>query len=247
MSIRSQRVMLWWAIAFAVIYGLALGLLFNMIPPPSPKLSADQVAHWYAVRHTKIRVGAVIAGWTSAFMVPLSIVLGIQMSRREGGRRVWTIATILNGGLMSIFLVLPPIFWGVAAFTPSRDPQITTTMHELAMLTLTTTDQYYIFMWVGVAVVCFLPSTLRHSPFPRWYGYFTVWTAFMFEAGAFAFLPRSGPFAWNGLLVFWSPLTLFGAWIAVTCYLLFGELRQQEADEKAGAATVPEEDLALVV
>jgi hypothetical protein len=40
MSVRSQRFMISWAIVFAVIYGIALGLLFNMIRPPSPKLSA---------------------------------------------------------------------------------------------------------------------------------------------------------------------------------------------------------------
>ncbi len=50
---------------------------------------------------------------------------------------------------MSIPLVLPPIYWGVAAFTPTRAPEITAIMHELAMLTFVTTDQYYIFMCGG--------------------------------------------------------------------------------------------------
>jgi len=58
-----------------------------MIPPPSPTQSAVQVAHWYAVRHTEIRIGAVIASWTSAFMVPLTIVIAVQMHRQEGGAR----------------------------------------------------------------------------------------------------------------------------------------------------------------
>jgi hypothetical protein len=239
--------MLWWAIAFAVIFGVALAFLFNMIPPPSPKLSAVQVAHWYAVRHTKIRLGAVIASWTSAFMVPLTVVIAAQMAREEGGTKPWTILTVCSGALMSIFLVLPPLFWGVAAFTPARDPQITTTMHELGTLTLVTTDQFYIFMWVAIAVLCFLPKRVVNSPFPRWFGYFTAWTAFMFEAGAIAFFPRTGPFAWNGLLVFWSPLTLFGLWIAVACYLLFGALRrqQEELGVEVGALGAPHPEVAL--
>ena len=135
-SIRSQRFIVWWGIVFAVIFGLAFVFLFNMVPPPSPKLSAAQVAHWYAVRHTKIRLGAVIAGWTSAFMLPLFVVIGAQMARQEQGQKPWTILTVSGGVLMSIFLVLPPLFWGVAAFTPARDVQITATMHELGMLTL---------------------------------------------------------------------------------------------------------------
>jgi hypothetical protein len=241
MSERSQRVLVWWAVIFAVIYGIALWLLLDMVPPPTAKLDATQIAHWYAVRHTKIRVGAVIASWTSAFMVPLAIVVAAQIERQEKGSKVWTWMTISGGGLMSIFLVLPPLFWGVAAFTPTRAPQITAIMHELGMLTLTTTDQYYVFMWVAIVVISLTPSAAKHSPFPRWFGYFTAWTAIMFEAGAFAFLPRTGPFAWNGLLVFWVPLTLFGAWIAVMSYLLLGALKQQRLQ------TDPAVELAVAV
>jgi hypothetical protein len=234
MSERSQTILVWWAVGFAVIYGIVLWLLLDMVPPPSAKLSATQIAHWYAERHTQIRVGAVIASWTSAFMVPLAIVVAAQMSRQETGRKVWSAMTICGGTLMSIFLVLPPLFWGVAAFTPSRAPQITAIMHELGMLTLTTTDQYYVFMWVAVVVICWLPTSISHSPFPRWFGYLTAWIAVMFEAGAFAFLPRTGPLAWNGLMVFWLPLTLFGLWIAVMCNLLLRALKRQreEAQQK---------------
>jgi hypothetical protein len=230
MSERSQKVLVWWALIFTAIYGVALGVLLHMIPPPSPKMSAVEIAQWYAKRHDSIRIGAVIAGWTSAFMLPLSIVIGVQMSRQEPGRKVWSITTIAAGSMMSIFLVLPPLFWGVAAFTPSRAPQVTSIMHELGMLTLTTTDQYYIFMWVAIAVICLLPTKVKHSPFPRWFGYLTIWIALMFEAGAFAFLPRTGPFDWRGLMVFWSPLTLFGLWIGVASYLLLKALNRQLAE-----------------
>src|SRR5580698_8056839 len=128
MSERSQRVLVWWAVIFAVIYGLALWLLLDMLPPPTAKLDATQIAHWYAIRHTKIRIGAVIASWSSAFMVPLAIACAAQIEREEKGAKVWTWCTLLGGGLMSIFLVLPPLFWGVAAFTPTRDPQVTSIM-----------------------------------------------------------------------------------------------------------------------
>lgn len=134
---------------------------------------------------------------------------------------------------MSIFLVLPPLFWGTAAFTVRKDPEITQLMHQLGMLTLTTTDQYYVFMWVAIALFCFLPKTVTHSPFPRWFGYLTAWIAFMFEAGAIAFMAHSGPFAWNGLLVYWSPLTLFGIWLAVMSYLLLHNINLQEVDAVA--------------
>jgi hypothetical protein len=241
MSARGQTIMVWWAVVFTAIYGLALGLLLHMIPPPSVNWSANQIAHFYTVHHTGIRVGAVIASWCSGFMIPLAVVIGIQMGRQEGGSKPWSILAVGSGVLMSIFLMLPPLFWGVAAFTPSRAPQITAIMHELGCLTLVTTDQAYIFAWVAIVVVSLMPKTARYSPFPRWYGYFTGWTAFMFELGAFAFLPRNGPFDWRGLLAYWSPLTVFGAWVAVTAVLLLKALKQQRLDPET---STPETQLA---
>jgi hypothetical protein len=227
MSERSQRVLVWWGVIFAIIYGVAFVLLLHMVPPPSAKLPAVEIAAWYAQRHDSVRIGDVIASWTGAFLVPITVVIAIQMARQEAGPKIWSLLTVCGGAMMSIFLVLPPLFWGVAAFTPARAPEVTALMHELGMLTLVTTDQYYIFMWVAIAVISLRSTTIANSPFPRWYGYFTIWTALMFEAGAIAFLARTGPFAWNGLPVFWSPLVLFGAWIGVTAYLLLKVIREQ--------------------
>jgi hypothetical protein len=229
MSERSQVALVWWSLAFLVIYGLSIFFLLHMVPPPSPKLTPLEIAHFYVVHHTGIRVGAVVASWTSAFMVPLSIVVAAQMSRQESGRKIWSAMTVCGGSLMSIFLVLPPLFWGVAAFTTNRSPQATALMHELGMLTFVTTDQYYVFMWVAIVVICLTGTTVRHSPFPRWFGYLSAWIAFMFEAGAIAFLPRSGPFAWNGLLVLYIPLSLFGIWMVLMAYLLLSALKRQRA------------------
>jgi hypothetical protein len=227
MSERAQRILLWWGLAFTAIYGVVWWRLFQMMPPPAATWSTQQIADFYVQHSSEIKLGATICGWTSGFMVPLAVVVAIQLSRHEKGKPVWSTLACAGGTLMSVVLVLPPIFWGVAAYTPTRAPEVTAIMHELALLTLVTTDQYYIFMWVAIAVLCLTPNSVVHSPFPRWFGYFTAWTALMFEAGAIAFLTRTGPFAWNGLLVFWSPVILFGAWIVVMVVLLFRALRAQ--------------------
>lgn len=228
MSERSQIAIVWWALIFTTIYGLALGFLLHMIGPPSATLTADQVAAFYRDNNTSIRVGATITSWTGMFMAPLWCVIAAQIWRQEKGRTpIWTIMAGVNGPMMGLFLALPPIFWGVAAFTPTRDPEITATIHELGLLTLTTTDQVYIFNYVAVVVIALAPRVSPYSPFPRWYGYFSAFWALAFEVGAFAFNFRSGPFSWNGLIVFWMPLTGFGLWILVTSVLLLKALKQQ--------------------
>jgi hypothetical protein len=120
------------------------------VPTKNPAWSAEQVADWYLLNQGKIKWGAVIGGWAGAFMMPILAVVAYQMARVEGGWKIWSVLSLVSGALMSLFLMLPPMFWGVAAYTaPRKDPEVTTLMHELATLTLTTTDQYYIFLWVA--------------------------------------------------------------------------------------------------
>jgi hypothetical protein len=243
-SVRSQRVILWWGIGLAIVFSIALIFLLGMVPTKDPHWSPEQVAAYYSQHHTRILWGAVICGWTSAFMMPILAVLAVQMERVEvGGPKIWSRLSLVSGALMSLFLVLPPIMWGTAAYTQDRvDSEVTTVMHELANLTLVTTDQYYVFIWVAVSVFCFRPRTAQipNNPFPRWWGYLSLWITIMFEAGAFAFVPRTGPLAWDGLLVFWSPLSLFGVWIGIQSWLLFRAIRAQE---DSGEQAVPEENV----
>jgi len=228
MSARAQRILMWWGLTFTVIYGLVWWRLLHMMPPPTAKWSADEIARFYVHNGSEIKIGATICSWTSGFMVPIAVVTAVQIARHEKGKPVWAALAFAGGILMSIPLMLPPIYWGVAAFTPTRAPEITAVMHELAMLTFVTTDQYYIFMWVAIAVVALIPNNVVHTPFPWWFGYYTAWTALMFEAGAIAFLTRSGPFSRNGLLAFWSPVVTFFAWIVVMAILMFRAIGAQD-------------------
>ena len=138
--------------------------------------------------------------------------------------------------MMTMFLVIPPLIWGTAAFSPDRPEELTLALHEFGNLMLTTTDQYFIFNMVPIAWLALSRRDHPVNPFPRWYGYFVIWVALMFEVGAFAFLPRTGPFAWNGLLVFWFPFCLFGLWMTVTLVIMLKAITRQESAEAAANA-----------
>lgn len=229
-SARSQANILIWGLAFAAVYFVVLVWLLNMLPPPDADMTADQVAQWYRDQDTQIKVGAVIASYTSGFLVPIWMVIAIQVTRQEQGWPIWGLMTAAGGAMMSIFLALPPIFFGVAAFTPDRNPEVTQLMHELGCLTLITTDQYFIFSWVAVAVLCFRPPTASHSPFPRWFGYMSIWCATMLEGGAIAYMVKSGLFSWNGLIPLWIPVASFGIWMSAAVLLLLKSLKAQRLD-----------------
>lgn len=227
-SARAQRFMLWWGFLMMIAFGLSYGFLIKLIPLNPATDTPEMVAATYQLNSQSIRLGAVICSWCAAFAVPIYVVLAAQCSRLEKGVPIWSMLQFGGGMMMTIFLVLPPLFWGVAAFSPERPAEITMIMHELANLTLTTTDQYFIFNMVPIAYLALSRRDHPLNPFPLWYGYFVIWGALMFELGAFAFLPRTGPFAWNGLFVFWFPFCIFGVWMTTTLIVMLKAIREQE-------------------
>lgn len=228
-SERSQTIILWWAFIFMVIFGLAWWFLLGMVPPPPVTLTPTEVAAYYTEHAFQIKLGAVIASWTSACMVPFSVVIAFQLARMEEGKPVWAVMSLVSGCLMSMFLVFPPILWGVIAFEPGRMPEITSALNQLANLTLVTTDQFYIFQMVAIWYVGLKAKPDALAAFPRWLCWMNLWIAIIFEVGAPSFMFRTGPFAWNGLFVFWFPFVCFFGWQLVMYYQMFGALKRQAA------------------
>jgi hypothetical protein len=233
MSERSQVILVWWTILSAVIFGLAWVFLIRLLPLPAATLGAEQVAHFYAQNSLSIRLGATICSWTSAFLVPITVVVSVQLSRLEKGLPIWSVLYFAGGILTSIFLVLPPILWGVAAFTPTRPPEVTLVVHEFAILTFVTTTQFFIFYMVALAVIALRRTASASSPFPRWFGYLTIWVALITEVGAVGYLTKTGPFAWNGLFVFWLPFGIGFSWLGVLAVLLLQGLKSQRDNAAA--------------
>jgi hypothetical protein len=226
-STRAQTTLIYWALAFSTAYFVSYYFLIKLLPLPSATLDAAKVAAFYTRNSIDIRVGAAICSWTGGFTIPLAIVIAVQMARLERGVPIWSIVQFAGGVMMSVFTVLPPLLWGVAAFTPTRPPEVTLVIHEFANLAFIATDQYFIFQNVALAVVCLTQKIDDKSPFPRWLGYLTLWAAFTIEVGVAAFLPKTGPFAWNGLFVYWVPIVMYGTWYTAVCVNLLNALKRQ--------------------
>jgi hypothetical protein len=226
---RAQIILIWWALITMWIFGFALWVLMRMVPPPSPNLPASVIVEFYRTNAVRIRIGAMITSWTSAFMVPLAIVISAQMLRFEKGIPLLAIAQVIGGATMSMFLVFPPMIYGIAAFTPDRAPDVTAMLHEMGSLVLVTTDQYYMFQLFAIIYLCFSMPPDKLSPFPRWLGWLSLCAGIIYEVGPLGFIFKRGPFAWDGMIVFWLPFVTFGIWITVLSVLLLAKIKLQRA------------------
>jgi hypothetical protein len=226
-SPRAQRMLIYWSWGFANAYFLAYYFLIKLLPLPPATLGAAEVADFYLRNSTQIRLGAAICSWTGGFTIPLAIVIAAQMARIEKGFPIWSVVQLMGGVMMAIFTVLPPMFWGVAAFTPTRPAEITLVLHEFGNLAFIATDQFFIFQNIALVVICLSRTSVPHNPFPRWLGYLTLWATFSIEIGVAAFLPKTGPFAWNGLFVYWIPIIMYGVWYTSVSLTMLKALKQQ--------------------
>jgi len=224
---RAQIILIWWSYITMVIFGIALWAIMHMVPPPSPDLPAAAIAEFYRQNAVSIRVGAMITSWTSAFMVPLALVISTQMLRVDKGIPLMAMAQVIGGATMSMFLVFPPMIYGIAAFTPDRAPEITAMLHEMGSLVLVTTDQYYMFQLFAIIYFSFTRPQDELSPFPRWLGWLTLWAGIIYEVGPIGFMFKRGPFAWDGLIVFWLPFLTFGIWVTVMSFTLLRKIKLQ--------------------
>lgn len=227
---RAQRFMVWLSIGMILVFGVSYAALTGFWPPRSPSLPAEEVMHLYADHYTTLRIGVVICLITAAYNLPWSIVLGPQMARHEKGVPLWSILQVLTGTLGVLLLMLPALFWGVAAFSPNRAPETTLLMHELAFLTFVTPVTFFALQALPVIVIGLRDKDQETSALPRWVGILT--TA---EVGVFAQLFKTDPFAWNGVFTFCIPLSVFVVWFFALAYTMLRAVSRQERDAAAAA------------
>jgi hypothetical protein len=229
MSARSQIVLLYWALAFLALFGIAFYCLLHVVPPPPPTNNDDQIAGFFAFHSTSIRIGAALAMTVCGFTLPFAAVISVQMARLGREMWVWAILQGMGGALVSVWLIFPALVQGTASFTADRAHSVTRALSDLSFLAQVTTTPYYIFQVIPIAYAC-LSNKVDSPFFPRWLGYLSIWSFLITEVGPLAFLTKFGPFAWNGLVVFWLPVFIFFAWVIALSYVFITNLSRESKD-----------------
>lgn len=205
-----------------------LGLIVcQFLPVPGPSMSADEVAAMYQDNTVLIRTGAVLVLLSTLFTAPFFAAISIQLRHMEGHERPVMAYTQLAAGSLNIaFFILPALLFIITAFRPDRPPEITQALNDLSWIIT-------ILPWplTAIQAVAVALTILTHHDsnpvLPRWLAYFSLWFAILLIPASLIPYFKTGPFAWNGILAFWIPATLFVFWYPVMQHQLIKAIKSE--------------------
>lgn len=229
---------------FCAFSGIICLLLFfggfvaaGFIPPLSPGMSAAQVVAHYQANTAGIRLGAGLIFLSSMFYVWFTAVISGQIRRIPGVHPTVVNAQLVGGAFGCVTFLLPALLFAVTAFRPDRSPELTLLFNDMSWIILVMPWTPFMPQFFSFAFA--ILSDSRPQPlFPRWLAYFLIWVELMFTPATVLPFFKSGPFAWNGLFVFWMPATVFTALFIITTTWLIKAINS-EARETQPAVDSP--------
>jgi hypothetical protein len=196
---------------------------------------AQMVGMWCGpVAIVLFMVGVMMCG--GALTGPFVAAICTQLRRVEGPHSTWSFVELGMGFIGILLFILPCFVMEAAAFRPERDPELTRLLNDAAWIPFVGAFMPAVMQNVAIAMVVFKDDAGR--VFPRWLGYFNLWTATLFTPAALLVFFKTGPFAWSGVLCFWLPLTVFGIWFFVMAWALRGAILRQAQEGEVGEAVV---------
>jgi len=207
------RVCVWSGPAFVLIF-LACLITMDFLPPPSPAMDADQIAALYDKNRLGIRAGGTIIVQSCILMILCVTAIAFQLRRIENGPPIFSTILLISGVCANFLFVFVGTAWTMAAFRPDRDIANIQAWNDLSWFFLLLQVSTLSMQGIAIGLAILLNST-KQTLFPRWIGYYNLWFAILFLPGALVTFFKTGPFAWDGILVFWLALGLFASWIFI--------------------------------
>ncbi len=202
-------------------------LTAGMLPAPlGPSASPAEVVAYFTAEPNRVMVGYALASLGMALMAPMLALISLHMARMEGRIPVLAVTQLVTGTTTVLLNLLPMLLFAIAGFRVDRSPDTIILLNDVAWLVLFTAIVPFMLqnLSIGLAVI-----RDRSGVFPRWVGYLNFWVAFAFVPDVLAFFFKTGPFAWNGVLVFWLAL------VAYSVFLVAMSVTTWRANARVGA------------
>lgn len=209
----------WSAVAFFVLWLIGFLVFAQWIPPIAPSATAEEIGHIFSGRTVPILVGMALMGAGSVLYLPWTVLIADLIKEVEGPSFILSGTQLGAGVIATLTFMLPSYAWAAAAFRADRNPEITQALSDFGWLLFITPIAPFILQYVIIAMAVFMDK--RPTPMlPRWLAYVQIWVAILFLPAVLAYFMKSGPFAWNGVFVWWIPFAVFTFWfVAMIVYV----------------------------
>ena len=226
MNKNAQLIGTWAGPITIVLFFLSFWPFAGFLPPLPATLTAAEVSAYYQQHTTGIRFGMVLMMFAGTINCIFVGVISTQLRRIEKENPMWTYAQLAVGCAGSVTIIVGAMLMTAVAFRPDRPPELTYMMFDIAWLWIVMpgTPAAIQNLTIGMAI---LSDKNTPTIFPRWVGFFNIWTGLLFLPGALVTFFKTGPFAWDGLLAFWLPAALFGPWFFIMFFMMRKAIRQQ--------------------
>jgi hypothetical protein len=191
----------------AVIVTLVGWLIAGYLPlPMGPSAPISAVREFYLGNPGITCVGFVISSVGVVLYAPLLAVITTHMLRIEGRRPVLAFTQLATGTPTLLINVLPQLLWGLATFRGDRSDDTLLLLHDMGWFILYPAIGLFCLQNVAIGIAVLNSD---QTVFPRWVGFANFFIALSFIPDVLMFFFHSGPFAWNGVFVFWLALTTY--------------------------------------
>jgi hypothetical protein len=202
----------WCGIAYIALLLVGWWVVGGYFPLHKPSASAEEIAGFYHHDVVSIRLGMVIVMWGAAAFIPFTSTIADFVARFEGRNGPLTRTMTMAGYANAMLTFYPPLWWIATTWrVDERSADTTRMLNDIGWLQFIGGLSLIMPMFVVLAVVAFNDKS-DNPTFPRWFGYQSIMTFMLFLPDQLLFFFKTGPFAWNGVLGFWVPLSVFCGW-----------------------------------
>jgi hypothetical protein len=226
-NIRAQLICAWCVVPFTLCFFVGL-IAANFLIPVAPSKSAVEIAALYQEHTTAIRIGALLcfAGCVPFILWGGAIIA--QARRIENGPAALAYTQVASLAIAVMIVLVPMIFFFVAAYRPERFPEITQTLNDLGWTMFVISFPPFM-AWPIALAIGILGDKSENPVFPRWAAYFNIYVSLVYIPPALLIFFKTGVFAWNGLLSWYVPVADFFIWAVGMTVLTVRAIRRQEA------------------
>jgi hypothetical protein len=202
----------------------------GFLPPMSPRMTAEQVADFYMQNTTMIRFSMITFNLCAIMLVPFFMTIVVQVKRMSLPSHVLAYSYLAAASTGATLFAIADIFWLIAAYRPSRDPQLILLLNDMAWLVFIAPVGAIVVMNLCLALAVYLDA--RPQPvFPRWVAAINILTAAAMTPAVCAVVFKTGPLAWDGAISFWLRIGAFALYIAVMFFVVRAAIVRQAAEE----------------